>query len=85
MFMVPTTLNPFNYTMNSPTTKALMAVFHNESTPKKPYVSGFKVIHIGLDKLHISILETTPIIGHVWKKSESFGSLTNIMRSQISS
>jgi len=81
--MAPTTLSLFDHTMNIPTTNALMALLRDASAPKKYSATVFKVIHIGPNKLHMSILETPPFTGHVWEKIVSFDSLANDMRRQI--
>ena len=80
--MAPITLNLFNHTINSPTTNALMALLHGASTPKKPSAAVFNVIHIGPDKLPISILDITQLTGHVWKNISFFDILANTMCSQ---
>ena len=77
--MTLTILSLFKHTMNSPTGTALVSLIHGASSPKKSSSAGFKVIPIGLDKLPISILDTTPLTGHVLKKSTSFDSLANAM------
>ena len=54
----------------------LNGAFH----PPKPNTPGFKIVHIGLDRLPFSILDMASLFSKSWQKSTCFDSLAKAMR-----
>ena len=65
--------------MNDPNTNAIIFLLKNISPNRTLSVAGFKTVHAVPDRIPVCILEMTPLIIHIWKKSASFDSLANVM------
>ena len=56
--------------MSSPNANAIMSIIQGEMEQKKPTTAGYKIIHIGSDKLPDSILNIAPLNGKAWQKKD---------------
>ena len=54
------------YTMSNPNTNAVMSMLRNALQPKETTTTGFKIVHVGTDKIPVSILEMVSLNGKIW-------------------
>ena len=66
--MVPTTSNLLNHRMSNPNTNALLSLLQNTGSNATASATGFKTVNIELNRFPVSVLEMSPLIGHIVKK-----------------
>ena len=81
--MEPDKLNLLNHMIASPNTNTIVSMLNESFYNSKPIAAGFKIMHVGIDKLPVIILDIDPINGNSWQKRSCFDSLTNGMRSHM--
>ena len=69
--------------MSNPNTNALMTMLNGAFRKSKPTAAGFKIVHIGVDRLPVSILDMASLSSKYWQKSTCFDSLANAMRGHM--
>ena len=75
--------NLLNQVMSNPNTDALMTILNRALLPPKSTAAGFKIVHIGVDRLPFSILDIASLSSKFWKKSTYFDSLPKAMRGHM--
>ena len=71
------------HTMSNPNTNTIMSMLQGAMEQEKITAAGYKIIHVGSDKLPVSILEITLLNGEAWQKKTSFDYLASTMRSHM--
>ena len=79
------TTNLLNHPMSNPNTNAIMSMINNSFNYSKPTATGFKIVHVGVDRLPISILNIVFLSSKFWQKITCFDSLAKAMRGHMDS
>ena len=69
--------------MSNFNTNAVITMLCGALHPKETTAAGFKIVHIGSNRLPVSILAMAPLNGKAWQKQSSFDSLATTMRSHM--
>ena len=70
----------YSHTISNPNTNAIMSMLHGSLEQKNPTAVGFKMVHMGSNKLLVSILDIAPLNGKAWQKTTTFDCLASTMR-----
>ena len=80
--MVPIRKTHF-HTISNPDTNTIISMLHGALQGTKSTSAGIKIVHIGIDKLHVTISEMDPLNGKPWKTTSCYDNLDNTMRTHM--